>query len=269
MHIERQVPGDVMADWDGAGYEHISGLQRAMATASLADVTVCGAERVLDVGCGDGYATRLIASRLPRGSVLGVDPSPRMIEAARSANDALTNVSFRVGDVTSMAFGPEFDLVTSFNALHWVTRQEMAYRNIAAALKPTGRVLVQFVCNGSRPSVERVAMEVTADPRWAPAFAGFPQPFVHIAPDDLASIVAGAGLAVARQSVTDREWNFGSRDQFAQWCTVGSSDWTSRLPAADRTAFVDAVVDRYETIVGRPGVFRFLQLRAELRPRPV
>jgi trans-aconitate 2-methyltransferase len=29
---------------------------------------------------------------------------------------------------------------------------------------------------------------------------------------------------------------------------------------------VDAVVERYETIVGRPGAFRFLQLRAELRP---
>jgi trans-aconitate 2-methyltransferase len=255
-------------DWDGAGYTRISGLQRAMATASLEGVAVAGTERVLDVGCGDGYVTRLIASRVPNGSVLGVDASPRMVEAARTADDQQANVSFQVGNVTTMSYGPDFDLVVSFNALHWVADQETAYRNIAAALKPTGRALVQFVCHGLRPSVERVAMEVTGDPRWAHAFAGFRPPFVHIDPGDLASIVGSAGLYVAQQSVVDREWDFSSRDQFAQWCTVGSADWLSRLPAADAAEFVDAVVDRYEAVVGRPGVFRFLQLRAELQPRP-
>ena len=74
------------SDWDGVGYARISDLQRAMATASLESVVVAGTERVLDVGCGDGYVTRLLASRLPAGSVLGVDPSPRMIAAAASAS---------------------------------------------------------------------------------------------------------------------------------------------------------------------------------------
>ena len=253
-----------MADWDGAGYAHISGLQRAMATAALESVTVAGTERVLDVGCGDGYVTRLIASRVPDGSVLGVDPSPRMIEVARAADDQLTNVSFQLGDVTTMAFGPDFDLVVSFNALHWVPDQETAYRNVAAALKPGGRVLVQFVCHGDRPSVEHVAMEVTRDSRWAAAFADFAPPFVHIDPADLTAIARSTGLKVTRQSVVDVEWDFGSREQFAQWCTVGFSAWTSRLSAVDIPAFVDDVVDGYQMIVGRPGVVRFFQLRAEL-----
>ncbi|GAA1393219.1 class I SAM-dependent methyltransferase [Catellatospora coxensis] len=256
-----------MADWDGAGYAHISGLQRAMATASLESVAVTGTEQVLDVGCGDGYVTRLIASRVPDGAVLGVDPSPRMIEVARTADDQLANVSFEVGDVVTMTFGPDFDLVVSFNALHWVAEQETAYRNIAAALKPTGRVLVQFVCQGPRRSVERVAMDTAHDPRWAHAFDGFTQPYVHIEPDALSAIAGRAGLEVVQRSVVDREWDFGSREQFAQWCTVGFADWTSRLPAADVPAFVDAVVDGYQTVTGEPGVFRFLQLRAELRPR--
>ncbi|MDI1465411.1 class I SAM-dependent methyltransferase [Catellatospora sp. KI3] len=257
-----------MADWDGAGYVHISGLQRAMATASLESVAVAGSERVLDVGCGDGYVTRQLAARVPDGSVLGVDASPRMIDAAHAADGGPANVSFQFGDVTTMTFGPEFDLVVSFNALHWVPDQETAYRAIAAALKPSGRALVQFVCHGPRRSVERVAMDVTRDPRWAAAFADLAQPYVHIDPDDLAKIVGSAGLEVTAQSVADREWDFGSREQFAQWCTVGFSDWTSRLPAADGPAFVDAVVDRYEPIAGRPGLFRFLQLRAELRRSP-
>jgi trans-aconitate 2-methyltransferase len=261
-------PGASVADWDGAGYAHVSELQRAMATASLESVAVRGTERVLDVGCGDGYVTRLIAARVPGGSVLGVDPSPRMIDTARAADDRQANVSFQVGDVTTMAFGPDFDLVVSFNALHWVADQQAAYRHIAAALRPGGRALVQFVCRGPRPSVEQIAMDVTRDPRWAPAFAGFAPPYVHLDPAEFAVLAGGAGLEVVRRSVVDREWDFGSRDRFARWCAVGFSDWTSRLRAADVAAFVDAVADRYETVVGRPGMFRFLQLRAELRTRP-
>ncbi|MEV0459731.1 class I SAM-dependent methyltransferase [Catellatospora methionotrophica] len=257
-----------MADWDGEGYAHISGLQRAMAAAALESVAVDGGETVLDVGCGDGYVTRLIASRVPRGSVLGLDPSPRMVETARTADDRLANVSFELGDVTTMAFAPVFDLVVSFNALHWVADQRRAYRNIAASLKPGGRVVVQFVCHGSGPSVERIATQMTHDPRFAPAFAGFAPPYTHLDPAELAAVAADAGLAVTRQSVADRAWDFGSREQFADWCTVGFSDWAARLPAADVPAFVDAVVDRYQQVAGQPGVLRFLQLRAELRHLP-
>ncbi|MEU3009300.1 class I SAM-dependent methyltransferase [Nocardia asteroides] len=256
-----------MADWDGAGYAHISALQRAMATAAIESVQVTGRENVLDVGCGDGYITRLIAARVPGGSVLGLDPSPRMIETARAADNQLTNVDFRVGDVTTMTFAGDFDLVVSFNALHWVTDQETAYRRIAAALAPAGRVLVQYVCDGERPSIEDIAMTVTGEPRWSTAFAGFARPFVHIDPEALPAIAAAADLRVTERSVTDREWDFGSREAFTRWCTVGFADWTAHLPAADIPAFVDEVVDRYEAVTDHPGLFRFLQLRAELTRR--
>lgn len=254
-----------MTDWDGAGYAHISGLQREMAKTSLEAVDVRGAERVLDVGCGDGYVTRLIAARVPEGSVLGVDPSPRMIATAQAADDRLPNVRFETGDVLTMAYPPEFDLAVSFNALHWVRDQERAYGNIAATLRPDGRVLVQYVCAGERPSVEDLAMSVARDSRWSEAFTGFDPPFVHIEPSTLPAIARAAGLAVTTQSAAECEWDFGSREALWQWCAVGFTDWTSRLPAADAPAFVDEVVARYEGHAGRPGLFRFLQLRAELR----
>ena len=74
-----------MADWDGKGYEQISDLQRHLAQRTLAELTFAGDERLLDVGCGDGFITRAIAARLPDGSVVGIDASPRMIEAATLA----------------------------------------------------------------------------------------------------------------------------------------------------------------------------------------
>ncbi|MBY4572742.1 class I SAM-dependent methyltransferase [Gordonia paraffinivorans] len=71
-----------MVDWDGAKYAEVSGLQRMVATESIAGLELNGDERLLDVGCGDGFITMLLAERLPQGSVVGVDASRRMIERA-------------------------------------------------------------------------------------------------------------------------------------------------------------------------------------------
>ena len=73
-----------MVDWDGEGYEQISDLQRWLAGRALDAMELRGDDRVLDVGCGDGYVSRLLAAELPHGSVTGVDASPRLIEVARS-----------------------------------------------------------------------------------------------------------------------------------------------------------------------------------------
>ena len=251
-----------MADWDGARYGAVSELQRVMAAESLSLLTLDGGERVLDIGCGDGYVTAQIADRLPRGTIVGVDPSPRMIAAARRR---ATSATFRLGEVTTLTYDAEFDAVTSFNALHWVRDQQLAYRCIASALRPGGRALVTFVCGGSRPSVEDVAMDVSRDARWADEFAGFVAPFVHPLPETFAAITIAARLDVLASAVVDQSWDFGSRDAFAQWCAVGFGDWTSRLETDAAATFVDEVVDRYADIAGQPGLLAFYQLRATLR----
>jgi trans-aconitate 2-methyltransferase len=256
-----------MTDWDGKGYEQISSLQRHLAQVTLAGLEFRGDERLLDVGCGDGFITRTIAARLPRGSVVGVDASPRMIAAATQRPDGPgAPIRFEVRDVRDLGFPAEFDVVVSFNALHWVVDQVAALSSIARATKPGGRVLIQMVCAGPRPSLERIAMQVCARPPWNIVFADFAAPFVHVAPDEYPAIAAAAGLRITSQTVQDVEWDFGSREAFARWCTVGFADWTARLPPADVASWVAAVVTDYEQSVGRPGLFRFLQLRAELTP---
>jgi len=259
----------VMTDWDGKGYEQISDLQRHLAARTLVGLTFRGDERLLDVGCGDGYITRSIAARLPQGSVVGVDASPRMIQVARFRPDpAGTDIRFEVCGVLELAYTSEFDVVVSFNTLHWVTDQRGALAAIAHATRPTGRVVVQAVCAGSRPSLEQLAMQVCDQQRWRTAFADFPAPFVHVDPAGYGDLAASAGLLVTAQEVADAEWDFGSREAFVRWCTVGFADWTARLPAAEVAQWVDDVVSAYQDTIGAAGLFRFMQLRAELTPEP-
>jgi trans-aconitate 2-methyltransferase len=259
-----------VADWDGRLYRQVSDLQLWLATQALTGVSMAGHERVLDVGCGDGRITAAIAAQLPSGSILGIDASPRMVQAAETLTDpGSARLRFAVGDVLAMSYHDAFDVVVSFNALHWVLDQDAALSRIRVALHTPGWALLQVVCQGQRPSLEQVAMRICATPAWRPHFAGFVPPFVHVDPDRYAEMAGQAGLQVVDCDVTDLSWDFGSRDAFARWCRVGFDSWTARLPD-DRSAdgFVADVVDAYSTVTGSSQQFAFMQLRAQLQPAP-
>ena len=104
-----------------------------------------------------------------------------------------------------------------------------------------------------------------SDPSWAAYFDDLEEPFAHPESEDYAELAASQGLACEKIGVTEREWDFGAQVDFARWCAVGSTAWTDRLPVDVRGDFIAELVDTYEGVTGRPGLFRFTQMRAELR----
>ncbi len=245
-----------MTGWDGEDYRRVNTLQQWLATRALDDVDLDGVRSLLDVGCGDGRVTEQLAARVPDSHCVGLDPSPGMVAVAPSR----PGLAFEVGDVVAMTFVDEFDLVVSFNALHWMARQPAALRAIATALHRPGRALLVFVCAGPRPSLEDVAMTVARSPRWATSFDGFVAPYVHPEPAVWRSDVESAGMRVDAVRVDDLAWDFGSREAFTAWCTVGFGGWTSRLRDAEVPEFMAQVVDAYAAATGSHQTLRFMQL---------
>src|SRR5262244_1178594 len=134
-----------MTEWQASDYNRQSSLQQAMAEEQLGRLTLDGGERILDIGCGDGKITAEIAARVPRGSVVGVDPSRDMIAFASSHfGPALRpHLRFAVAHVRRLPFRDEFDLIISFSALHWVPEQDVARRSLHPALRPGGRAVLR------------------------------------------------------------------------------------------------------------------------------
>jgi trans-aconitate 2-methyltransferase len=259
-----------MTEWNASGYFEQSALQKRLAEASLARLTLEGSERVLDVGCGDGKITAEIAERLPRGSVVGIDPSERMVDFARDHfRSTHPNLLFEVGDATRLGYRAVFDLVVSFNALHWVQDQAAALRGIHGALVDGGRAVLQFVPRGERTSLEDVIEETRASPRWALYFEGRRPPYVHPAVAEYRSLAEESGLRVEAVDTRLESWDFGSRAGFVDFARVTFVEWTKRLPAAELDAFILDALDRYRRVgdgsAGDADVFHFYQMRLVLR----
>lgn len=229
-----------------------------------------GLERILDVGCGDGKITAQIASRARGGSVVGIDPSQDMISFAQGhfGPARLPNLRFQVADARSLPFQNEFDLIVSFNALHWIPAQETALRSIHSALVKGGRAQLRLVPAGARKSLEAVVEETRRSSRWNTYFQDFDDPYLRLTADEYAATAECSGLRVVAVVTKDHAWDFGSRPAFAAFSAVGCVAWTNRLPTAKRTDFINDVLDRYREAASEnrseENTFKFYQMDISL-----
>jgi trans-aconitate 2-methyltransferase len=155
-----------MTEWNAQEYDRLSALQDSMAAEVLSVLTLKGNEHILDIGCGNGKTTSAIAERVPQGSVLGVDASADMVAFGKEHWTAgHPNLQFAVADACHLSFKQEFDLVVSFNALHWISDQALPLQGIHRALKSEGKAQLRLVTKGKRTCIEDVIDDTRKSPR--------------------------------------------------------------------------------------------------------
>ncbi|MDE1570970.1 trans-aconitate 2-methyltransferase [Aquabacter sediminis] len=144
-------------DWNAALYLKFEDERTRPSSDLLARIPPIEARHVVDLGCGPGNSTELLAQRFPHARILGIDTSPDMIAAARKR---LPGATFLLGDVSALSLETPADILFANAVLQWVPDHEGLLPRLMAQLAPGGVLAVQMPDNLDEPS--HVAMRTAA-----------------------------------------------------------------------------------------------------------
>src|SRR5262245_25809912 len=230
-------------EFDAERYRQASAHQQEWGRRLIAELSFRGDERILDVGSGDGSRTRQLAAAVPRGSVLGLDASAGMVEAARKLERA--NLRFVRMDVLDADFRDEFDVVFSSATLHWVHDHRRLLDVLYRAVKPAGAIRLSFAGDGNCSRLIAVLRELMEEPEYRTAFDGFDWPWYMPSVDSYERLARQSAFSDVRVwgEVADR--HFPNVDAMIGWIDQPSLvPFRQHLDAATGDRFRAEVISR-------------------------
>jgi trans-aconitate 2-methyltransferase len=133
----------------------------------LATLPPIDAHAVVDLGCGPGNSTEVLAAFYPQARISGIDSSSDMIDAARRR---LPHISFAVADLRTWEDAGPFAVILANAVLQWVPHHESLLPQWVERLAPGGALAVQMPDNLDEPA-HRLMRQVAADGPWAATLA--------------------------------------------------------------------------------------------------
>lgn len=152
-----------MSDWNATLYRRFERERTRPAADLLAQVAHPAARIVVDLGCGPGNSTALLAVAFPEAKVTGIDTSPTMLANAR---ERCPTCLFDQADIASWDPDAPPDVIFANASLQWVPDHASLLPRLLACLAPGGVLAVQMPDNRQEPS-HRAMREVAAEPPFA------------------------------------------------------------------------------------------------------
>lgn len=234
-------------EWNAAEYEVLASPQVDWGARLLERVELRGDEAAVDAGCGTGRVTEMLLERLPDGSVLAVDASGAMVEAARERFAGDDRVRVEVADLLELEVGEPVDLVLSTATFHWIKDHDRLFGRLSRALKPGGRLVAQCGGAGNIARVRAAAREVMGEERFRPYFEGWEDPWNFADEVATRARLEAAGFEDVEAWLHEEPTQFGSAGELARYLkTVVLGRHLEVLPGGKGEAYADAVAARLE-----------------------
>jgi trans-aconitate methyltransferase len=242
--------------WDPARYAGDGRFVANLAKSLVEDLNPSVNERILDLGCGDGFLTRQIAES--GATVVGVDSSPEMIAVAQQQG-----VDARHADGQSLPFEAEFDAVFSNAALHWMNDQDAVLRGVYRALKPGSRFIAEFGGQGNIAAVRVALLAVLTARGISPEVIESNKFF---SPQEYQAKLQRQGFQVEQITLTPRATPLPSG--MAEWLQTFRSSVLGQLPAAERPTAIEETVGLLKPVLcDRDGNWTADYVRLRFRAR--
>jgi len=144
--------------------------------------------RVIDLGCGTGELTKVLAETLPNSDVTGLDSSHQML--SKAASHLTSNLRFEQGDLSTLT--GSWDLIFSNAAIHWVENHHELIPNLYSKLNPGGQLCVQLPSNHNHIS-QLLVRETAREEPFRTQLNGFERISPVLSPEEYASLLFNVG----------------------------------------------------------------------------
>ena len=225
-------PGESVVEqrWDPARYRRNAAFVAELGRPLLDLLAPAPGERILDLGCGDGALTALIAEH---ARVFGVDASAEQVAAARARG-----LEAAIADGTRLGFAGEFDAVFSNAALHWMRDPDAVIDGVWRALKPGGRFVAECGGAGNVETVRR-ALATALARRGVDAEAASPWYFPE--PGEYRARLERRGFRVMTLALLPRPTRLPGA--LADWLDTFAESFLATVPPQTRPSVKSEVED--------------------------
>jgi SAM-dependent methyltransferase len=247
--------------WDPGVYERNARFVSELGAPVLELLAPRPGERILDLGCGDGFLTeRLVALGC---DVVAVDASPEQVEGARRRG-----LDARVARAEALPFVGEFDAVFSNAVLHWVKDAAGAIAAVHRALRPGGRFVAELGGAGCVAAIRAAIGEALAR-RGLDAAAL--DPWFFPTAEAYGALLEARGFDVERIALFPRPTPLPG--DVAAWLLTFAQPFLAPLPAGERAAAVAEIGEAlrpklFDADAGWSADYVRLRFAASKRPGP-
>ncbi len=184
-----------MPSWDPSQYLHFAEERTRPARDLAVQIRAERVSRVIDLGCGPGNSTSVLAVLYSQARITGLDNSPDMIEQARRL---YPSIAWQTGDIAAWADeeGETFDVVYSNAALQWVPDHESLFPKLMQRVSPGGALALQMPANFDCDA-QQAMRRLAASAAWQSSFAdGAVRNWASLKPEAYYAVLAPQAAAL-------------------------------------------------------------------------
>lgn len=225
-------------DWNAKVYDRKLGFVSGYGESLVSQLAPQPGETILDLGCGTGDLAKRISES--GASVIGLDASPAMIDAAKRK---YPDLMFHVGRGEAFALERQVDAVFSNAALHWIQDAHGAAQCMFRAVKPGGRLAVEFGGQGNVAAIVAAIIAVLHE-QFDVADAAARHPWYYPSIGEYASLLESVGWTVRSAVLYDRPTTLDGADGMDTWLTVFGAPFFAGFSEADAARARAAISER-------------------------
>ncbi len=153
-----------MSEWNSTQYLKFKKERTQPAIDLVNRISSKDSKRIIDIGCGPGNSTKVLADAFPDSYIVGIDNSENMIATATANYPSL---DFKLCNInTDLAtLGHDFDIVFSNACIQWVPNHRKLLRDLMDLLKEDGILAIQVPMNYNMP-IHKTIREISRSQTW-------------------------------------------------------------------------------------------------------